>query len=132
MQGLRLKFNDDKVVIDYTTPLETVVDCLSQNAVVNTATTSNSDKIYNKKGTDFFKKAVSGSIFNTSSASHASNFAAYESKIFINSTLPASQHELLESFVLSLVDIDSTGTMTVKAKSKSSEGTESTITWAIQ
>jgi len=132
MQGLRLKFNDDKVAIDYTAPLETVVDCLSQNAVVNTATHANSDKIYTNKGTTFFKSAVSGNIFDTSRAAHASNFAAYESKIFINSTLPVSQNELLESFVLSLVDIDKTGTMTVKAKSRSSEGTESTITWGIQ
>ena len=132
MRGLRLKFKDNKIEIDFNSPLETVFDCLTQNAVVNVATPKGSDKVFTTKGTDFFNTAVSGGIFNATSASHAANFAAYESKVFINSTLPLDQTEILESFILEVQEITGNGEMILKARAKSSEDSESTITWNLQ
>ena len=100
--------------------------------MVNVATPKGSDDIYVSKGTNFFETATSGGIFNQTSASHAANFAAYESKVFINSTLPINQTEILESFILELQEITEEGEMIVKARAKSSENSESTITWNLQ
>lgn len=133
MRGLRLNFQGDKVYIDYQHPLEQTVDCLAQNAVVNTATPENSDHVFPDKGTNLVKKIFSGQVFNEIKANHAGNFAAVESRNFVNAQLPEDEEEKLSDFVLEVDGVtDDNRGWKYNARVKSNLGVESTVTWSIK
>jgi hypothetical protein len=53
-----------------------------QNALVNMLTENGTDMLFPTRGTNLFKKALAGGIFNYRSASHACNFAAVDTLFF--------------------------------------------------
>ena len=133
MKGVRINFQGDKVKLDYQNPLELKIDCMAQNAVVNTATPEGSDKIFPTRGTNLVKKVFSGQVFNETSANHAGNFAAVKSRNFVNAQLDEAVDEKLASFVLDVVGVteDNRG-WEYDAKVKSTLDVESTVTWTIK
>lgn len=133
MKGLRLNFQEDKVYIDYQHPLEQPIDCLAQNAVVNAATPENSDKVFPEKGTNLVKQVLSGQVFNELTANHSGNFAAVQSRNFVNSQLPDTAEEKLSQFVLEVDGLtDDNRGWKYNAKVKSNLGVESTVTWTVK
>ena len=132
MKGVRINFQGDRIKLDYQNPLNLKIDCMAQNAVVNTATPEGSDKIFPTKGTNLVQKVFSGQVFNEATANHAGNFAAVKSRNFVNAQLDDAG-EKLSSFVLDVVGVteDNRG-WEYDAKVKSSLDVESTVTWTIK
>lgn len=102
MRGLRLTFSQEGPISlngDAVTDLE----CIQQNALVNIGTSKGSDAIFPDKGTDLFKAAVGGVIYDIQSAQHAANFAALDTVTFLRDHEYASQSQsTLETLQLNL------------------------------
>ena len=132
MKGIRIDFQGNKARLDYKHPLEQTIDCLAQNAVVNTVTSLGSDKVAPKKGTNLKSDFYNGSAYDRARASHTANFAAIESRKFVNRQLPSQQEEKLASFSLVIQGLseDKRG-WEFDAVVQSSLGTESTVTWTL-
>lgn len=60
----------------------TGMEAVVQNVMVNLLTDSGSDVLFEDRGTDLFRTALNGGIFNFRSASHACNFAAVDALFF--------------------------------------------------
>ena len=73
-----------------------------------------------------------GSAYDRARASHTANFAAIESRKFVNRQLPSQQEEKLASFSLVIQGLseDKRG-WEFDAVVQSSLGTESTVTWTL-
>lgn len=132
MKGVRINFQGSKASLDFKNGLSTTVDCLAQNAVVNTVTKKGSDSIVPKRGTNLGERFFSGVVFNQQSAQHEANFSAVASRRFVNGQLPEGADERLSAFELQVVGVseDERG-WEFDAKVKSSKGTQSTVTWTI-
>ncbi len=132
MRGVRINFQGSKAKLDFNNGLDTPVDCLAQNAVVNTVTKLGSDKVSIKKGTQLGERFFSGIVFNRQAAQHEANFAAVTSKRFVNGQLPTQSGERLSAFELQVVGVSEDGRgWEFDAKVKSSRGSKSTVTWTI-
>tara|TARA_B100002019_G_scaffold67212_1_gene57745 strand:+ start:1840 stop:2241 length:402 start_codon:yes stop_codon:yes gene_type:complete len=133
VRGVRINFQGDKIKLDYQHPLEQKIDCLAQNAVVNTAQPLNSDAIYPDKGTTLVQQVFSGQTFNEATANHAGNFAAVQSRNFVNAQLEPNTEEKLASYVLEVDGVtDDNRGWKYNARVRSTLGVESTVTWTIK
>lgn len=81
MVGLKLNFAPGEVTID-TNSKVTDFDATIQNALVNIATRSGTDKIYPSKGTELLKRALEGRIVGLNSANHEAQVAAVSTLFF--------------------------------------------------
>jgi len=132
MIGVRINFQGSKAKLDFNNGLDTSIDCLAQNAVVNTVTKLGSDTVSSKKGTRLGERFFSGIVFNRQAAQHEANFAAVTSKRFVNGQLPTQSEEKLSIFELQVVGVSEDGRgWEFDAKVKSSRGAKSTVTWTI-
>lgn len=131
-KGVRINFQGAKASLDFQYPLETDIDCLAQNAVVNVATLKGSDSIYKDKGSELRSTMMSGVAFNEIAAGHVASYAAVKTKRFVNSVVPLTQDDILDSFELEVDGVSDEGIgWKFKARVKSTLGTESTVTWSI-
>lgn len=55
----------------------------SQKCLLNIGTESNTDFIFTERGTNLFREALSGVIYDTLSAEHSGNLAAVDSLFFV-------------------------------------------------
>lgn len=58
------------------------MEAVVQNAMVNLLTDAGTDSLFPARGTELFRTALSGGVFNFRSASHACNFAAVDTLFF--------------------------------------------------
>ncbi|NDG53455.1 MAG: hypothetical protein EBY39_10595 [Flavobacteriia bacterium] len=132
MKGLRIDFQGDKARIDFKHPLETTIDCLAQNGVVNVGTIAGSDKAFPNKGTNLKQQIFSGLAYSENAAGHLGNFAAVDTRNFANSALPENITEKLATFKLEVTGVtDDNRGWVYKASVQSTAGTESTVTWTV-
>ena len=126
MRGLRLDFKDNgKVNIDFKKSIDDF-DSTIQNAVVNVVTEKNSDSIYNKRGTSLKKDLLSGGML-TNNMYHICNFSAADTTTFTNETSTTVE----KIGTLRLAPRIEDNALIIKVHSESSEGTTSSLTWAI-
>ena len=131
-KGLRINFQGATAKLDFEHPLETDIDCLAQNSVVNAVSKAGTDSIYPEKGSDLVSRMMSGVAFNEVAAGHVANRTALKTRRFMNENIPPEQKDILDVFELRLDGVSDAGSgWKFKARVKSSLGTESTVTWTI-
>lgn len=99
-KSLAIRFDKGGVVTLVTDQQADGMNAVVQNVLINLLTDSASDTLFPERGTDLFKAALSGGVFNFRSASHSCNFAASDSLYFSREYETADSGDKLADIVI--------------------------------
>ena len=108
MKGIKIQFQQNGASFDFSKPVENFEN-ITQNALINTGTQKGSDPIFEDRGTDLFKDAAKGSLVDVNAATHASNFAALETIIFLQQQGLVTDDIILAKYELQPVQFTENG-----------------------
>lgn len=87
MKGLSIDFKGTSGITLAVTEFVTDFRATTQDGMLNIACTKGSDIIYPDRGTNLYKDALAGKVPTLTDAYHVSNFAALDTKFFLNSVI---------------------------------------------
>ena len=120
MKSLKLIFAEKGAVFDFSSTVEGFENDV-QVAMVNIATTKESDPIFPDKGTDLLKEAIAGRLINIRNAEHFANFAALDTLFLLRQFEDVANENRLVKVTLKPVEF-SAGKLTLDAQFVSASG----------
>ena len=131
MHDIRIRFNGEyDTVFDLKSKVEGK-DLYMQKYMINLATDNGSDPLYSTRGTTLMQEAIGGTLLSDNAIAHAGNFAALDSRLFVNGEDYADVRlspDLVADCVLEAQDTGNSSTITYNVRFTFADGTETDTT----
>jgi hypothetical protein len=122
MKGIRLDLEQSGAKFNFDEPIEDF-SALIQNCLVNVGTSKDTDRVFEEKGTDLLKDAVSGLLVDPGGIAGSAQFASVDTLFFIRDNTPDGFDVFVDEIRLVPVDFD-INNLQIETKFISSDGTE--------